>query len=269
MGTHRGTVQRSALSHDSGANVARVKRLVALLVPAVLVLAACGGDDDAATTTAPTPLATDAGEADGASDADEGADEAGSSSDYCRLFREFEEEDPFDTFDDDSDFGGFREAFGQAQVLLDRIQAIAPAEIRDDFATIAEGFGQLADALEDVDYNLFELDESVFEGFDERFEEAGDRIDEYNERVCGISSDDFDDEPAISVDPDAAFDENSVRDLVAQQLAAIGLSSEQAACVAGKLDLEGIAASGDDVDPMAFFELFDECGVDFSTLGQG
>jgi hypothetical protein len=254
-------------------NVARVKRLAALLIPAALVLAACGGDDDtAATTTAVAGVdGTTADDAD--SDAPAGTDPApaqpgeGSSSAYCNLFRSFEEEDPFENLDDD-DFGSFREGFEQAQGILEEIVAIAPAEIRDDFVTIAEGFGQLRAALEAVDYNFFELDESALEGFEDiRFEEAGEAIDEYNERVCGIPRDDFGGDLDDDVDLGGEFDDDSIRDLIAQQLSMLGLTEAQATCVVGKLDLESL--EGDDADPMAFFQFFQECGVDLATLGQG
>jgi hypothetical protein len=275
MGTHDRAVPRHPLRPFIHGNVARVKRLAALLIPAALVLAACGGDDDTAATTTAVAGAGVTTADDSDPDAPAGTDPApaqpgeGSSSAYCNLFREFDEEDPFENLDDD-DFGGFREGFEQMQDLLEEIQAIAPAEIRDDFATIAGGFGQLRDALEAVDYNFFALDESALEGFEDiRFEEAGNRIDEYNERVCGISRDDFDDDFDVGDDFDfgGEFDDDSIRDLIAQQLAMLGLTEAQATCVVDKLDLESL--EGDDADPMAFFQFFQECGVDLATLGQG
>jgi hypothetical protein len=248
-----------------------VKRLAALLIPAALVLAACGSDDD--TTTIPTTNTatdTDASDADSDAPADD-TDPApaqpgeGSSSEYCRLFRTFEEEDPFENLDDDS--GSLREGFSEAQRVLEDIQGIAPAEIRGDFATIAEGFKQLNEALAAVDYNFFALDESALEGFDdERFEEASERIDEYNEQVCGIPRDDVGD-PGDDVDLGGGFDDESTRALIAQQFVMLGLTEAQAECVVGKLDL---ATIDDEVtDPTAFFRFFEECGIDFAALGQG
>jgi hypothetical protein len=252
-------------------NVAQVKRLAALLIPAAFVLAACGGGDD---TSAPTTNTVAGADSDSDSDAPADAADpapaqpgAGSSSEYCRLFRTFDEEDPFENLDDDP--GSFRDGFSQAQRVLEDIQAIAPAEIRGDFATIAEGFKQLNEALAAVDYNFFALDESALEGFeDDSFEEASERIDEYNERVCGIARDDFGDDMGNDVDLGEGFDDDSIKALIAQQLAMLGLTEAQAECLAGKLDLAALE-DDDDLDPMAFFQYFEECGIDFATLGQG
>jgi hypothetical protein len=246
-------------------NVAQVRRLAALLIPAALVLAACGGDDTSAPTTNTVADADSDAPADTADPAPAQPGE-GSSSEYCRLFRTFEEEDPFENLDDDA--GSFRDGFTQAQRVLEDIQAIAPAEIRGDFATIAEGFKQLNEALAAVDYNFFALDESALAGFeDDSFEEASERIDEYNERVCGIPRDDFGDDPG-DVDLGEGFDDDSMKALIAQQLAMFGLTEVQAECVAGKLDLAALE-DDDDPDPTAFFQYFEECGIDLATLGQG
>jgi ABC-type glycerol-3-phosphate transport system substrate-binding protein len=201
-----------------------LRRPLALLAVAALVLAACGGDDgdeaaEEATTTvaaddeAPTttegaaePTTTTEDAAEPTTTEDDGTPAGGIGDvdfaqfdDICELAdageavgaTAFDEVDPTLTAPED-----LEAVFTAADDFIARAAEIAPDEIADDFQVVSEAFGGLIDVLAEFDYDFFALALqaendpeliSQLEALDDpRLQEATDDIDAYFREECGI-----------------------------------------------------------------------------------
>jgi hypothetical protein len=235
------------------------RRLALILTLPLLAVAACGGDDDGGSA---------------------------SGGDWCDLAREVES--TFDEGDavDFTDPAAVEEQFRNSVEVLDNAVGSAPDEIREDVQTTVDAFEELVGLLEDVDFDFLAIDTERFEEIGTRAEEASARIEEYNETECGIpaSGSEEDTEGTVAGDDssegtvaddsgdsgdDSAGtlpDGGSVREMLVQQFTAIGLSEEEATCLADKVDLNDPAMTSG--DPSAMLDLFDECGIDMARLAE-
>jgi hypothetical protein len=240
------------------------RRLALILTLPLLAVAACGGDDDG------------------------GGDASGG--DWCDLAREVES--TFDEGDavDFTDPAAVEEQFRNSVEVLDDAVGSAPDEIREDVQTTVDAFKELVGLLEDVDFDFLAIDAEQFEEIGTRAEEASARIEEYNEAECGIPASDTGDDTSEgsegtvaddggddatdgTVAEDAGDDstgtipdDGSIRDMLVQQFTAIGLSEDEATCLADKVDLNDPAMTSG--DPSAMLDLFDECGIDMARLAE-
>jgi hypothetical protein len=233
-----------------------MKKLALFLLVFALVAAACGGgDDDSATGTDGTSSKDDNR---AASDDDSGSDDSdndaatddGSSSDdsssgdggggsFCDQARALEEADFL------SDMSLLSEDFfAETERALAQIIDDAPAEIRDDVATLLDGFRDLGATLEEYDYNLLdpELQQELEDLDTSTFEEAGSNIEDYLEQVCGIAPEPDTDEPVTTdggsmgglgdLDPSQLQAFTSDPAALTALLAGMGLDAETAECLA-------------------------------------
>lgn len=250
-----------------------MKRLVALALPALFVVASCGGDDNGAS----------------------GPASGGSPEAWCTLGAEVLETgnalDDLDVFDPDA----VRVAFDELGEILDEARAAAPGEIRGDVDLTAEAFATLRTALEDVDFDFFALDETALADFDDQaLETAGERIEDYNRRVCGFDADDdgVDDDAsgtdgtdgATPVLPGSGDDDGATPALpgagdagiaamfveqLATALEADGFTADEARCVAESYDLEAIMSGAFDADAEAItLDVFEQCGISADRLAE-
>lgn len=243
-----------------------MRRLAGLVVlPAVIVLGACGGDD--------------------------GATGAGDWCAYAEQMRDRGDEfDSVDFLDPDA----LRTSLGELRGVLDQALERAPDEIRSDVELTKAGFDQFYDALEDVDFDVFEADADVFDGFGEGLDDAGERISEYNARVCGFSDDAGDvseegsgtiDEPASPRDVpdlDALVDDDTLAELsrsegfvqmfveqIANELEAAGFTADEARCVAERYDIDALLTGEIRADdPAMVLDIFEECGIAAGRLAE-
>ncbi|MFT7474679.1 MAG: hypothetical protein ACI81L_001607 [Verrucomicrobiales bacterium] len=213
-----------------------IKRLFALVIVTALAASACGSD---ATETADATSETTSGEMDVSEessttnspsttevDQDFSGDDSG---DFCKMVREFEENDLFDNFG--PSIGP--EFFEEVEALYGEVISIAPTEIRPDFEASLEGIREMGALFAKYEYNF--LDENLGAEMDvlstSTLDAPGERIEAYLEEVCGIE-----DEP--EVDTPGALD---------------GLLPEGL----DPADLEGL-----EIDPDLAQSIFDGLGID-------
>lgn len=224
-----------------------------------------------------------------------GGDDGASTSDWCDLARDV---DQLDSTFDVEDPADLKDAFSEAEELLDDAADQAPGEIEDDVRTLRDAFSDLVDALEDVDVTDFEVVTEALESIDsEEVEAASDRVQQFTEEECGITSDDTDapdDTDASSDDTDATDDTatddtgatedtdassdgsdatlpsgDDISDIIDSLRQAFpNLSDDQLDCLVEGLMAQG-GNPGDVSDPSVFLELFDSCGIDLAELGGG
>ncbi|MCU0259720.1 MAG: hypothetical protein MUE78_01750 [Ilumatobacteraceae bacterium] len=241
------------------------RRLTLLLTIPLLAVAACGGDDGGSAST----------------------------EDWCDLAREVES--TFDEGDavDFTDPAAVEEQFRSSVEVLQRAADAAPEEISDDVQTTVEAFEELVGLLEDADFDFLAIDQAAFEEIGVRAEEASANIEEFNETECGIPASGSSDESGSSDDTvaddstgddstgdDSSGDDStgddsssgtlpesgSIRDMLVQQFTAIGLTEEEATCIADKVDINDPAMTSG--DPTAMLDLFEECGIDMARLAE-
>lgn len=115
------------------------------------------------------------------SDASAGGDSIAA---YCKLS---EQNELADDFLDGEDFSpeAMEAGFAHMGELLDDALAVVPAEIKDDFKTVAAQFDQLVAGLKEVDYNFMALDpETLAFLTDPELEAASDRLDVWSDENC-------------------------------------------------------------------------------------
>jgi hypothetical protein len=194
-----------------------------------------------------------------------GGGDGGSAEAWCDLAREVEDApDPFGG-DETPSPETMKAAFTDLLDVFERAEKAAPDEIKDDVTTSLNAFREFNDALAAADYNFLDIDLSSIQQVMNDAEAAGDRIEAYNARECGIepsTSDSVADDSS-----DGTLPQGSVRDLIMQQFIELGLTEEQATCVADNVD--ETAFGGDEIDPSQMMDLFSQCGVDPTQLGGG
>jgi hypothetical protein len=186
-----------------------------------------------------------------------GDDDAAGSGEWCDLARDLESNTLFDEIDVD-DPESVESAYRGVVDILDDAADSAPDEIKADVETVLASTEELVEALEDVDFDFTAIDESVLG--DLETVDASDRIEEYGERVCGIAA--AEDGDGTNGSDVSDFDDSAVRDQLVGQFETLGMTEDQARCLIDNMDLEDLAASGDQVDPSMFAHLFSTCGID-------
>lgn len=186
-------------------------RIFIPIVAVALLLAACGDDDDTSTATddaveetEETEVPTeDESEDAGGTDVDEDAIAAGLGE--CGFLAGFAT--AFEDFDPSALYGGAEATdFGQifapmAQATQDVAEA-APAEIRDAFRTMADGFTAVAEELEGVVVNFADPEsmdpetmaklEGLSTAFGDEFEAASTEVEAWMNENCADLADTFD-----------------------------------------------------------------------------
>ena len=160
-------------------------RLAAAGIVAV-TLAACGGDKGAGSNADNGSGTTAAGAgagAPGTQPVDTKFTGAGSA-DYCKLARTYQ--------DASSKLGAgaspdLRQLFQDAARDIKAAVDVAPAEIKKDVQTVADGFTALVGALATVNYDFTKLPPDLIVRFQSQdFMNASTRVGAYSKTVCGI-----------------------------------------------------------------------------------
>ncbi|MCP3937923.1 MAG: hypothetical protein GY708_21450 [Actinomycetia bacterium] len=260
----------------------RILRLIVAVFATLLFVSACGGgDDDESSDSADTEVSDGSDSSDGGSDdsddstSDDSDDSTSDdedftgadSGDWCDWARQFgEQEDAID----DENLGmseGFERMFNDLLPQLQSAADKAPSEIDDDVDTVIEGFLLLRDKLESVDYNLFELSEEDMAILDRpEFVDANDRVDEYNKTVCGIDEPDSMDSGSSAGMSEADVEAllgSSNRDVYLVPLIAMGLTEDEAECVARSMLLSSDAATP---GSPGFAASLESCGLSLDDL---
>jgi hypothetical protein len=155
-------------------NVRKVVGTLALTAVAVLGVAACGSSDKGSSSSG-----TAAG--------------GGSESDLCTYAKQLEETtnpDSFSTMD--------KTTFDKIDEIIGNVQAKAPAEIKDDVATVAKNFQDVRAIFAQYDFDIAKLtsaataDPSLTDELQalnsDEFNAASQRVNTYLQEKCGIQA---------------------------------------------------------------------------------
>ncbi len=176
----------------------------------------------------------------------------------------------------------------QVEAFVKRLPDEAPAEIADDAKVIADSTQLLIDAFAAADYQLLDADLSFMSDseLEANIEEAGDNIDAYTERECdrpfgdsasstdtendSTESDGTDtvDDSGDTADDSEDFDpaNGTLREQLIIQFESIGLTTDEATCIADNLDFADPAVQSGDIGAM--LGVFEECGIGLDRLAE-
>jgi hypothetical protein len=194
------------------------------------------------------------------------SDSAGSSEEWCDVATVIESK--FDSIGDA--FGGTPEKieamFDDITTELDDAVDKAPSAIEDEVKMTQDAVADMKRVLSDADYNMLDVDmgelEKIMANTD--MEAAGDKIEAYNAEECGIAAD-----TTVAATDDSTSDtlgEGTARDQIVESLQAIGLTKDEATCVAENID-PAIAASASS-DPTQMMAVFETCDIGLERLAE-
>ncbi len=196
---------------------------------------------------------------------------------WCGLMDEANEVDQlFDEFVS-LDPAAMETALNRVAEVVKLIEPAAPPEIKDDAKVLADSTTQLIDAVAAADYSLLDADVSFLSDPAEqaKVDAANDNLDEFSKRECGqpfggesddVSSDDGSGDDGSG--DDSTFDPaaGTIREQLVNQFVSIGLTQEEAECMADNVDpADESVLSG---DQEAVFALFEACGISLSRLAE-
>jgi hypothetical protein len=166
-------------------NLRKVVGTLALTAVAVLGVAACGSSDNGSSsgTSASASTSARAGTSGGGGSA--------SDSDLCTYAKQLEETtnpDSFSTMD--------KATFDKIDEIISNVQAKAPAEIKDDVATVAKNFQDVRAIFAQYDFDISKLtsaataDPALTDKLQalnsDEFNAASQRVNTYLQEKCGI-----------------------------------------------------------------------------------
>ena len=171
-----------------------------------LLLAGCGGDNSASVSSATTSggsatasSATTASSSDSANNANTTAPSftGDANSDFCSFVKDIANSDFAANLGEDS--SKLKDDLQQVDDVMSKALSKAPAEIKDDLATVANGIKQYRDFLAQYDYDVAKITaaaqkdptvlQKVTDAFsDPKFEQASTRVEAYGQQVCGLST---------------------------------------------------------------------------------
>lgn len=220
-----------------------IKKIVGLLLALALTAGACESADSSTDTSDTGAAATQTDESNEAPNDDSGNDKTADdddtetfsgddNSEFCKVAREFDENDPFENSAiPDEEF------FNAAEALWNDVLDIAPSDIKGDFETTLSSLQDFKGIMEKYDYEFFDEDLIVeLDALDSTASDAaGARISAYLEDVCGIVGglDAGDDDTGFELPDglDAESLENIDPAAVEGIFDALGVDAETAACL--------------------------------------
>lgn len=219
-----------------------------------------------------------------------GGDEAASADSWCAFVIEADAASA--VFDDLSADTAEAEAdIRLVESFAQRMPSEAPSEIADDAQLFSDVTQTLVDAFVAADFSILDVDMAFMtEDLEARFEVAGGNLNTYTMRECdrpfgtdetdadtATPADDPDTDPdPASIEPDADpvdefeaggdFDptNGTIRDQMIAQFQAIGLTADEARCLADNLDFNDPEVQSGDIGAM--LAVFGECDIDIDRL---
>lgn len=154
---------------------------LALTAVAVLGVAACGSSDNGSSSEG---TSANAGTSGGGSAGD------GDLCSYAKQLEETTNPDAFSTMD--------KATFDKIEEIISNVQAKAPAEIKDDVATVAKNFQDVRAIFAQYDFDIAKLTSAAtadpsltakLEALnDDEFNAASQRVNTYLQETCGITA---------------------------------------------------------------------------------
>lgn len=164
------------------------------------------------------------------------------------------------------------EGMNRIEEILPMVSSAAPDEIKDDVDFFVDYTEQLVSALEDANYSLIDVDLSFIGDDQQRLDEVNANIDAFSERECGqpfgSADDDADTGDTGDTGDDGDFDPaaGTIREQLVQQFVAIGLTPDEANCLADNADFSDEAVlAGDEAAVLALFEA---CNIPLERLAE-
>ncbi|HEC08871.1 MAG TPA: hypothetical protein ENI86_04770 [Acidimicrobiales bacterium] len=235
-----------------------MKKLLAIIVAMVVILAACGDSSDSG------------GSASGA--------------DFCTQSREINDlTDEIDAADLSFD-QQFKRLFDEVMPRMEQAAKSAPDEIKSDINTILSGMKDLKKELESVDYDITKLDPAVLD--QPAMDQASDNIDEYMANVCGIDTGSSDgsgsgsgtdsgaapDTSEASGSTDSGSTGGSAAATIGEQMVAglvqTGFTQDEAECIIGELDFSNINPDDVQADPSFIFDALGACDISLERMAE-
>ncbi len=258
-----------------------MRRLLSVLMAAMLFLSACGDSDAAVDAVsnggdeAPTTTSTDDGSGSTGTTAVAAEPVSSANSDWCQTAREISDQ----TDEIEASGVGFGEQFEILfRDVLPQMRASArnaPADLDVDWDYFFARFDEMTELFASVDYQVLALTDEQLEILDdERMDEYNDTIDTYNETVCGITDDVADGTDTVDsttfsdADIDALLN-GPRRDDILGGLTTLGIDEEIAECVMRDALSQGGLVGADAFGP-DFLDTLTECGMtagDLASLG--
>ncbi len=219
-------------------------KLVAAMLGVALLATACGDDDGG------------------------GSAGGGSVEDWCNALSLSDEGDAiFESLATD-DAATIETNMARIEGIVSDLVDASPPEIADEVSYLADYTRQLRGALADADYSVFDTDLS---GLDQaRLEQMQTALDDFTTRECGrpFGGDDDVADSGDTGDDDSTFDvgAGTIREQLVQQFVAIGLTQQEAECIADNVDPtdQGVLTG----DETAILELFEACDISLSRLAE-
>ncbi len=233
-----------------------MKKLLAIIVTMVVILAACGDSSGSA-----------------------------SGADFCTQSKEIN--DLTDEIDaaDLSFSEQFKRLFSEALPRMEEAAKVAPDEIKGDIATIVSGMKDLKKQLESVDYDITKFDPSVVDNA--AMDQASNNIDKYMADVCGI-----DNGSSGGSDSGAATDNSATGDstdsaagsgtdsggagsaaaTVGEQMVAglvqSGFTQDEAECIIEQIDFSNLNVDDVQADPSFIFDALGACDISLERMAE-
>jgi hypothetical protein len=260
-----------------------MRKLILIVAVVVLFSAACGDDSSSLADQLDNgdAASADNGSADNGS-ADNGADNMvnGSDSEFCSFNADIN--DGLGSIDMSSASPDeIAAAFELITDNIDEAVSMAPDEISDDVAVLANGVKGFVEVLSDYDFNFLAIPDSAAEDprfsavNDPAYEAAAARVDAYcgfddQADTSGTGTDDSGTDNSSSdgdADPGLGLPDGQARDIIIQSLqAAYGWDADLAACVVDEMGLEDPA----NLDPSLYSDPTAEvCGQTLADLFGG
>ena len=227
--------------------MSRHRKLTAVLAVVPLLLAACGGSSSSSSSSSSSPVGATAAS-------------------WCEFAEESDVVD--EVF---SSLGAnpteLEAGITQVEAFVQRLPDEAPDEIKEPAQKLAKGAQMLVDAMKAADYNILDADLSFMEdpALEADFDTASEKLDAYTETNCDRS---FSGDAVDSGDDSDDFDpgDGTIREQLVAQFVSIGLTNEEAECIAEKLDFNDPSVQSGDI--AAMLGVFEECGMGLDRLAE-
>jgi hypothetical protein len=157
--------------------------------------------------------------------------------------------------------------FNELQTAMTDAVRLAPDDIRPDVEKSAEAFGIMVDAFEEAEYSFFDVDLGALDVVDSdpAFEEANEAMTQYLFSDCGIGTD-----PSLDADNDGDDTsdepelEGTLREQIADEFVELGLTAEEADCIADNMDPATFSFD----DTGGILALFEACDISLERLAE-
>ena len=187
-----------------------MRKLLLVLMLAIVTFAGCGGDDGGDGTGGDTASGTSEEGTGGGDDTDFSGKGSG---DFCDLAKQYEE-DFADTGEAET-AADVEKEYKELTAAIDKLVDEAPDEIKADAEVVNDAFQKFNSVLAKYDYDFSKIPPEEADDLQldsPEIESASNRVESYFEKVCKIDSDDDGDTDGVIEDDGATSDDEQAPD---------------------------------------------------------